>query len=81
MPRVNNYATQVETPLSQLQQNLKNLQPGQKLSIANTKEEILSTQRNLLQNRSTIVGADSHLEYVEALLIAEANGKLQFGGS
>lgn len=79
MPRVNNYATEVQTPLPQLNEQLKNLQPGQKINVTNTKEEILRTRENLIRNRANIPGADSHLEYVEALLIAEANGKLQFG--
>lgn len=78
MSRVNNFATQVPTPLPELNAALKTLEPGQKLKINNSRHEILKIQENLLKNRSTITGADSHLEYVEALLLAEANGKLEF---
>jgi len=78
MPRVNNLDTRVETPLPQLQEALRNLPSGQKVKCENTKEEILRTQMNLTQKRTEVYGADSHLEYIEALLMAEAEGKLEF---
>ena len=78
MPRVLNDNTKTETPLPQLEEALRNLQPGQKVTIANTKEEILKTRENLLKRRHEIYGADSHLEYIEALLLAEAQGHLDF---
>lgn len=78
MARVQNYGTTAETPLPQLQASLDSLQPGQKVSIDNTKSAILRIRENLTKRRAEIPGADSHLEYIEALLIAEANGQLQF---
>ncbi len=78
MPRVNNLDTQVMTPLPQLREAIANLQPGQKIHINNTREEILRTRENLTKKRAEIFGADSHLEYIEALLVAEASGQLQF---
>ena len=78
MPRVPNYNTTAPTPLEDLRRALESLEPGKKVSIANTKDEILRTQRNLMARRSEIPGADSHLEYIEALLVAEAEGKLEF---
>lgn len=78
MPRIQNYGTTAETPLPQLQSSLENLQPGQKVSIDNKKSSILRIRENLTKRRAEIPGADSHLEYIEALLIAEANGQLQF---
>ena len=78
MPRVNNIDTQVETPLPQLREALAHLQPGQKVHINNTREEILRARENLTKKRAEIFGADSHLEYIEALLVAEASGQLQF---
>lgn len=78
MPRVNNLDTQVTTPLPQLREALTKLQPGQKIHINNTREEILRTRENLTKKRAEIFGADSHLEYIEALLVAEASGQLQF---
>ena len=78
MPRVNNLDTQVDTPLPQLREALARLQPGQKVHINNTREEILRTRENLTKKRAEIFGADSHLEYIEALLVAEAGGQLQF---
>jgi len=78
MPRVNNLDTQVPTPLPELRDALAKLQPGQKVNINNTKEEILKIRENLMKKRAEIYGADSHLEYVEALLVAEASGQLQF---
>jgi len=78
MARVNNVDVRAETPLAGLNRGLAELQPGQKASCANTKEEILKVRENLTRRRADIPGADSHLEYVEALLIAEANGQLEF---
>ena len=78
MPRVNNVDTKAETPLPQLQSALANLQPGQKIFCPNTKSEILKTRENLMRRRHEIPGADSHLEYIETMLIAEANGQLNF---
>ena len=68
----------VETPLHQLNESLKNLQQGQKVYINNTKEEILKIRENLTRKRAEIPGADQHLEYIETLLIADANGQLVF---
>lgn len=78
MPRVQNLDTKAETPLPQLQEALRNLQPGQKISINNTRSEILKIRENITKKRAEILGADSHLDYIEALLIAEAEGKLDF---
>jgi hypothetical protein len=78
MPRVKNLDTKAETPLPQLQSLLENLAPGQKIQIGNSKEEILKIRENLTKKRAEIPGADCHIEYIEALLIAEANGQLQF---
>jgi hypothetical protein len=76
--RVRNVDTRAETPLPQLQESLRNLQPGQKVHIENTKEEILRTRENITKRRHDIPGADSHLDYIEALIMAEAEGKLEF---
>ena len=78
MPKVNNIDTKAETPLPQLISSLESLQEGQKISIENTKEEILKIRENLMKRRHEIYGADSHLEYIEALILAEASGKLEF---
>jgi hypothetical protein len=78
MPRVQNVDTKTETPLPQLQEALRNLNPGEKISCANTRAEILRTRENLTKRRHEIYGADSHLEYIEALLLAEAQGQLEF---
>ena len=78
MPRVNNLDVRAETPLAEFNRTLAELQPGQKAFCSNTKEEILKVKENLTRRRADIPGADSHLEYVEALLIAEANGQLEF---
>ena len=66
------------TPIESLRSALASLQPDQRISFPNTKEEILKIKENLTRNRSTIQGADTHLEYVEALLIAEAENRLVF---
>jgi len=78
MARVNNAVSQAPTPIGELHAALDKLEPGKKVHINNTKEEILRTQRNLMSRRAEIPGADSHLEYIEALLIAEAEDKLEF---
>jgi Flp pilus assembly secretin CpaC len=78
MSRVNNLDTKVETPLPQLRKSIEALQPGQKIEIENTKEEILRTRENLTRRRAELPGADDHLDYIEALLIAEANDQLRF---
>ena len=76
--RVNHVNTVAETPLPELMKALDILKPEQKININNTKEEILKTRENLTKRRHEIVGADSHLEYIEALLLAEASGRLEF---
>ena len=76
--RVRNIDTKAETPLPQLQEMLRRLPAGQKLNIENTKEEILRTRENITKRRHEIPGADSHLDYIEALLLAEASGQLDF---
>lgn len=78
MPRFNNTDPQAEMTLSSFNQTLSNLQPGQKAFCPNSKDEILKIRENLTKRRADIPGADSHLEYIEALLIAEANGQLEF---
>ena len=78
MPRVNNVDTKVETPLPDLQRALANLNSGEKIQCPNSKAEILKIQENLTKRRAEIPGADSHLEYIEAMIIAEAEGKLEF---
>lgn len=78
MSRVNNVDTKVETPLPELQRALANLKPGEKVSCPQSKSEILKIQENLTRRRAEIPGADSHLEYIEAMIIAEAEGKLEF---
>jgi len=78
MARVNNLDSQAQTPLATFNKTLNDLRPGQKAFCPNTKDEILKIRENLTKRRSDIPGADSHLEYVEALLIAEANGQLEF---
>jgi hypothetical protein len=76
MSRVQNYNT--VTPLPELQKVISSLPKGEKIFCPNTKEEILRTRMNLTRRRAEIVGADSHLEYIESLLLAEANGLLVF---
>lgn len=78
MPRVRNVDTKAETPLPELQKALNNLKPGEKVYCNNTKEEIMRTRENLIKRRHEVHGADSHLEYIEALLLAEASGQLNF---
>lgn len=78
MPKVLNLDTKVDTPLPQLREAIANLKPGEKVSFGMSREELLRTQKNLMQRRHEIPGADSHLEYVEAIIIAEAEGKLSF---
>lgn len=78
MGRARNENTNAATPLEELKVKLAALSPGEKVHIENTKADILRTRENLTKRRSDIPGADDHLEYIEALLIAEAEGKLQF---
>lgn len=78
MSRVNNDNIKVPTPLPELYAAIDNLKQGEKVLCNNTKEEILRTRENLTKRRHEIPGADSHLEYIEALLLAEANGQLMF---
>lgn len=78
MPRVNNVDTKAETPLPELQNAIANLKPGEKVQCPNSKAEILKIQENITRRRAEIPGADSHLEYIEAMIIAEAEGKLEF---
>lgn len=78
MPRVRNAGTRAETPLPQLEEALANLKPGEWIACSNTKDEILKIRENLTRGRSEIPGADDHLDYVEALLIAEVDGRLRF---
>lgn len=66
------------TPIETLRTALSQLQSGQRIQCPNTKEEILKIRENVTRNRSTIPGADNHLEYIEALLVAEAEGHLDF---
>jgi hypothetical protein len=78
MPRVNNVDTVAETPLPQLQEALKNLKPGEKIQYGNSRQEVLKIRENIIKRRHEIHGADSHLDFIEALLIAEASGQLDF---
>jgi len=78
MKRVRNERTRADTPLEELNNKLKSLGPEEKVFIENTKADILKTRENLTKRRAEIPGADDHLDYIEALLIAEAEGKLQF---
>ncbi len=78
MSRVNNLDAKVETPLRSLVESIAALQSGQKVYCGNSREEILRTRENLTRRRAEIPGADSHLEYIEALLVAEANQQLDF---
>lgn len=68
----------IPTPLPQLRQALANLRPGERVKCDNTKEEILRTKDNLMRRRMEINGADSHIEYIDALLVAESAGQLEF---
>jgi len=78
MQRVKNVDTKAETPLPELQKALDALKPDEKVHCPNTKTEILKVQENLTRRRHEIPGADAHLEYIAAMIIAEANGKLEF---
>jgi hypothetical protein len=61
-----------------LQDAIKQLKPGEKIQYGNSRAEILKIRENITKRRHEIVGADSHLEFIEALLIAEASGHLDF---
>lgn len=79
MPKVNNTNTgKIYTPLPELHEALDKLKNGEKVLCNNTKEEILRTRENLTKRRHELPEADDHLDYIEALLIAEANGQLSF---
>ena len=65
-------------PIEELNAALDQLQPGQKVHCPNRKSEILKAKENLTRGRAEIPSADYHLEYIEALLLAEANGRLEF---
>ena len=78
MARVNNFDTKTETPLPELQKALASLKPGETVKCPSSKLEILKIQENITKRRHEIPGADSHLEYIEAMIIAEAEGKLEF---
>lgn len=78
MPRVQNVDTKTDTPLPQLREALQALKPGEKVRCDNSKEEILRVRENITKRRHEIYGADSHLDYIEALLLAEAQGQLEF---
>lgn len=65
-------------PIEELREALAQLQPGKKVLCPNRKSEILKAKENLTRGRADIPGADHHLEYIDALLIAEANGQLEF---
>lgn len=80
MPRVNNLDAQVQTPLPQLQSLLAALRPGEHVTVEQTKADFLKVKENLTRRRHEIPGADNHLEYIDACLIAEASGKLKFAG-
>jgi hypothetical protein len=66
------------TPLEALRNALNSLMNGQKVLCPNSREEILKAKENLTRNRSTIKEADYHIEYIDAMLVAEAEGKLNF---
>lgn len=78
MPRVQNVDTKAETPLPELREALQRLKSGEKVKCNNSKEEILKVRENITKRRHEIHGADSHLDYIEALLLAEAQGQLEF---
>lgn len=81
MPRVNNATSDISvTPLAQLEDLLAVVKPGEKITLPQTKDEFLKVQKNLTQRRHEIPNADAHLAYIEACLIAEARGQLQFKG-
>jgi hypothetical protein len=65
-------------PLEELNAALVALKPGQKVQCPNPKSQIIKVKENLTRGRADIPGADHHLEYAEALLLAEANGQLEF---
>ena len=81
MPRVKNTESDTKiTPLSELEDKLSKLSPGEFVTFPQSKAEVLKVQENLTRRRHEIPGADAHLRYVEACLIAEAGGKLKFVG-
>lgn len=79
MARVRNASDEkVATPLPELHRALASLKPGEKVQCPNSREEILRIRENLTRKRAEIVGADHHIEYIEAMIVAEAEGKLEF---
>lgn len=79
MPRVNNTTSDTSaTPLAELEEKLRTLQPGQRITFPQSKGEILKIRENLLRRRHEVSNADAHLQYLEACLLAEASGKLEF---
>lgn len=80
MPKVLNANTSAKTPLPELQEKLSTLKPGEFITFPQSKAEVLKARENLTRRRHEIPGADDHLEYVEACLVAEASGKLKFVG-
>lgn len=81
MPRINNATSDTsKTPLSELEEKLNALQPGQHITFPQSRGEVLKIRENLTRRRHEIPNADAHLSYLEACLLAEAQGKLQFNG-
>ena len=81
MPRINNATSNTTaTPLAELEEKLGALQPGQVITFPQSKGEVLKVKENLTRRRHEIPNADGHLAYLEACLLAEANGKLRFNG-
>ena len=79
MAKVRNTSDEkVVTPLPELRRALASLKPGEKVQCPNTREEILRIRENLTRNRAEIVGADDHIDYIEAMIVAEAEGNLEF---
>ncbi len=79
MTKVRNTSDEkVATPLPELRRALASLKSGEKVKCPNSREEILRIRENLTRNRAEIVGADDHIDYIEAMIVAEAEGKLEF---
>ena len=79
MAKVRNTSDEkVATPLPELRRALASLKSGEKVKCPNSREEILRIRANLTRNRAEIVGADDHIDYIEAMIVAEAEGKLEF---
>lgn len=81
MPRVNTpESAPAETPLAELEEKLATLQPGQHITFPQSRVEVVKVKENLTRHRHEIPGADAHLAYIEACLLAEARGQLKFVG-